>query len=54
MEEGVDGGKGGCIGAYIVGYPERYYVVPVRYYVVPNFFRVLWYYGRVLYSIRGY
>ena len=25
-----------------VGYPERYYVVPVRYYVVPTFFGVLW------------
>jgi hypothetical protein len=39
---------------FFYGYPERYYVVPVRYYVVPDFFRVLWYYGRVLYSTRGY
>jgi hypothetical protein len=26
----------------LVGYPERYYVVPVRYYVVPTFLGVLW------------
>jgi hypothetical protein len=36
------------------GYPGGYYLVPGWYYVVPDFFRVLWYYGRVLYSTRGY